>query len=127
MFLNQTQEGSSPASLGLESLRHALTRIFGDRPFGLMWVFVGLVAVYDTHLVIRDRLVLLEAELNPIAVQLIRLNGGDVSLLVLAKTIGTLVVLCTLMRMHQCNRGRAYRVLSGIAVFQFVLLLMLTV
>ena len=126
MMLTQTEPTLSERSLDDASLRHAMSRIVRDRTFGLMWLFVGLVAVYDTYLVIQHRSVILENELNPLAATLIRINGGDVSLLVFAKAIGTLVVLSTLIVMHRANRVRAHRVLVGIALFQSALLLMLT-
>lgn len=126
MWLTQTGGNLSRPSIAEASLRRVWSRLVGDRVFGLMWVFVGLVAVYDTCLLIRHRLVILEQELNPIAVMLIRINGGDVSLLVVAKAIGTLVVLSTLIAMHGVDRIRANRVSFGIALFQFALLLMLT-
>jgi hypothetical protein len=126
MWLSQTGENLSQQSFAEASLRRVWSRLVGDRMFGLMWLFVGLVAVYDTCLLIRHRLVILEQELTPIAAMLIRTNGGDVSLLVIAKTIGTIVVLATLIVMHRVNRARANRVSFGNALFQFALLLMLT-
>jgi hypothetical protein len=57
--------------------------------FVALWLFVIFVSVFDGYLVVRYRDDLPKNELNPLGQLLLRLNGGQVWLLLAAKFAGT--------------------------------------
>jgi hypothetical protein len=88
--------------------------------------FVGFVSLYDAALVVRFSDTIWEMEQNPIGRYLIAINGGDVSLFVGIKLLGTCVVLLTLVGIYLVSRRLAYPIASGVSLFQAALSCYLT-
>ena len=92
--------------------------------FVLAWVFIGAVSVYDAWLVKLYQVCILEVELNPIAWCIIRTTQGIGAFLV-AKAVGTLIVLAVLAALHRHVPRLAYPVINVVSAFQMALLLFL--
>ena len=90
--------------------------------FALLWLFVIFVSVLDGYLAIRFRHELHKTELNPLGRWLIRLNGGQVWLLLTAKFVGT-VAAATFVLVLFGRWPRAGMVVASVmAAFQLWLL-----
>lgn len=94
--------------------------------FFAMWFFVGLVSAYDAWLVVKYWESITQMEQNPLCQYFIALGEGDWSIFVRAKTSGTLAVLGVLAGLYRNNRRLALPVFSAVSLFQFGLLLYLT-
>lgn len=95
--------------------------------FSGMWWFIAAVSIYDAYLVILYQNVIINMEENPVGQYLIRMNGGDVTLFVVSKATGTLLVLGVLATLYRFRRIWAYLVAAGLSAYQFGLLMYLTV
>lgn len=91
------------------------------------WVFIGAVSCFDAYLIVKFKDTLPMMELNPLGSLLLELDGGEPSLFVAAKFLGTMLVLGILFALRQKNRRMAGITAGSIAVFQFCLLMFLTV
>jgi hypothetical protein len=106
---------------------------FGDQwphvpiSFFVMWIFVGLVSIYDAWLVVKYWDSILELERNPICHYLIRLGNGDSAIFVRAKLSGTIAVLSVLAALYRNNRRLALPVTCALSCFQLALLVYLNV
>lgn len=89
-------------------------------------LFIGVVSLYDAWLVVRFAREILWHERNVVGRYLIQAAGGDVTLFVTCKLIGTAVVLGTLMWLYGNYRTMAIPVARSITVFQVWLLWFLT-
>ena len=89
------------------------------------WMTIVLVAVYDDFMLVINRAVIVEAEMNPLGRWLIAANGGEVWLFVLMKLIGTVVVSTTLLFCYWRNRRLGLLVCIAIATMQLALLVVL--
>src|SRR5205809_1647301 len=93
--------------------------------FVALWIFVIFVSVFDGYLVLRFRHEMHQTELNPVGRLLIRLNGGQVWLLLATKFAGT-VAAATLVLLIYGHRPRAGVIIAGVvAGLQLGLLLFL--
>jgi hypothetical protein len=93
--------------------------------FALLWLFVIFVSVFDGYLVLRFRDELHSTELNPLGRMLIRLNGGQVWLLLALKFIGTIVVASAVLLIYGRWPRIGLTIAGVIAAFQLWLLLFL--
>ena len=93
--------------------------------FGILWLFVMGVSVWDGYLVLTNRVFIALDERNPIGQALITLNRGDVWLLLAAKLVGTVIACAAMLVVYwRCER-RGLAVATGIACFQLGLLIYL--
>ncbi len=94
--------------------------------FAVGWVLIGLVSLYDMYLVIAYKSTILQMEENPICLELIRWDPVGLSYFLLAKFLGTAVVLTVLLALYARNRRLAMPVIGGVAAFQIGLLMYMT-
>lgn len=90
--------------------------------FGLLWLFVIFVSVLDGYLAICFRHELLRTELNPVGRWLIRLNGGQVWLLIAAKFFGTVGAATLVLLLFSRWQRAGMVVVAVMAAFQLWLL-----
>ena len=95
--------------------------------FAMTWVFIGAVSCFDAYLIVKFKDTLPLMELNPVGRLLLEWDGGEPSLFVAAKFLGTILVLGILFALRQKNRRMAGVTAGSVAVFQFGLLMFLTV
>ena len=89
----------------------------------LLYVFAA--SVYDGYLVVRTGDMIRDFELNPVGLFLINCNGGDPSLFLIAKFIGTLLALAALCALNRRSQRLARPVALSVALFQSGLLIFL--
>lgn len=94
----------------------------GGRGLRAQILFIGIVSLYDAWLVVRFARMIMWHERNVVGRYLIQAAGGDVTLFVTCKLIGTAVVLGTLMWLYGNYRTMAIPVTRSITVFQVWLL-----
>jgi hypothetical protein len=94
--------------------------------FTVLWVFIGLVSLFDGFLVVRFRDVIPEVEQNPIGAFLLDLDHGGPGLFLRTKAAGTLLVLSALIGLYRYRRCWAAPVTGTLACFQCALLVYLT-
>jgi hypothetical protein len=90
------------------------------------WLFVLFVSVFDSLLTIRLRQEMMQSELNPLGRALLYLDSGDVGSLIVVKGIGTLLAGAIVLLLYWRRPSWGMAVVSGLALFQFGLLLFLT-
>ena len=90
--------------------------------FPALWLFIGLVSAFDTYLLVRFQEDLVRLEVNPMARVLLALAGGEPSLLVGVKFMGSVLVLGILTALHVQNRRIGLIVTAALASFQLGLL-----
>ena len=93
--------------------------------FAGLLCYVSAVSAYDGYLVVRTGDMIGDFEQNPVGLLLIKCNGGDPSLFLLAKTLGTLFVLYALSALNRHSQRLARPVAMAIALFQSGLLIFL--
>lgn len=101
---------------------HLINGCMGDLVFAVCCLLVVAISVHDAMLVVLPRNVIHEFEQNPFGLWLIELQGGDVSLFVWIKFMGTSVVCTALIMLYQTRRRLAILVSSGLAMCQITLL-----
>lgn len=90
--------------------------------FPSLWMFIGAVSSWDAYLVVKYRKYIRDLEENPIGNLLLDLDGGETSLFIGAKFLGTVLVLGVLMVVYQYSRRFGYVLTTAIAGFQLGLL-----
>jgi hypothetical protein len=93
--------------------------------FVALWLFVIFVSVFDGYLVVRFRHEMHQTELNPLGRILIRLNGGQVWLLLAAKFVGTVATATVVLLLYGRWPRLGITVAGVVAGFQLWLLLFL--
>jgi hypothetical protein len=93
--------------------------------FAAVMLFVGAVSVYDGYLVLRTGEEICQFEKNPVGLWLLECNHGDPALFLLAKGIGTSIVLASLTVLYRRSRRIALPVAYALLVFQTGLLIFL--
>ena len=93
-----------------------------DLIFWSLWVFVAVVAAYDTHRCVVDQAHLLYYELNPLARALLSLADGAVNFLVGFKTLGTCLALGVLQYLWHCKFRGTFVIAGVLALCQLVVL-----
>jgi hypothetical protein len=91
-----------------------------------LWLFIGLVAAYDTYLSIKFQETLRFQELNPVGRWLMEFDGGSVAAFMGCKFLGTLIVLGTIQLLYVYKRHIGLTVASALAGIQGMLALYLT-
>jgi len=103
---------------------------YGVRPadvaFGVLWLFITFVSIWDCFLTLLMRHQMQVVELNPVGRWLIDLNGGGVAYLLGAKLVGTLLATSWMVLLYERNPSRGLLVTAPVACFQLWLLLFLT-
>lgn len=89
------------------------------------WTCIGLISAYDAYLVKLYRPVILAVERNPICSFLIACDPHELTLFFTAKSLGTATVLAVLVILYQHFRRLSLPVITGVAIFQFGLLMYL--
>src|SRR5271155_896276 len=84
-----------------------LRRLFESLVFAAAMLFVGAVSVYDGYLVLRTGDEITHYEKNPVGLYLIQHNHGDPSTFLMAKAVGTLVVLTALTTLYRRSQRLA--------------------
>ena len=107
-----------------EPLISAFSRMWNPL-FTAILIYVGAVSVYDGYLVIRTGDLIRDCEQNPVGLLLINCNGGDPSLFLAVKAVGTLIVLSTLEILNRRSQRIACPVSLAVALFQSGLLIFL--
>lgn len=93
--------------------------------FLALWLFIIFVSVVDGYLAVRFRDELARTELNPLGRMLIRLNDGQVWLLIATKFLGTLIA-ATFVLLIRARWPRAgFVIIGALAAVQLWLLLYL--
>ena len=93
-----------------------------DRLFIGLWLFIIGVSVHDGYLVLSNRWIMEEEEQNPVGRWLIQINDGDIWLLLLVKSAGTIVVGILLLLLRARRPRLALTVCAAVASFQLLLL-----
>lgn len=102
--------------------RQRIGRAAADAVFYFLWALIGLVSSIDAYLTIKyqDSIFLLEE--NPVGKWLLEVEGGDPSLFVGVKFLGTICVLGTLSALYRWNPRMAYTLATSLSAFQTGLL-----
>jgi hypothetical protein len=93
--------------------------------FAGLWLFVIGASVHDGFLVLANRPAMHDDELNPVGRWLIQRNGGDVWLLLAAKTVGTVTAATLLLVLFWTSPRLAWIVCTAVAALHVALLLWL--
>jgi hypothetical protein len=90
--------------------------------FASLWYVIGLVSSIDAYLTIKyqDSIGLLEV--NPVGQWLLWIDGGDPSLFIGAKFLGTIIVLSVLWSVYRFNKNRGLTLAGMLGLFQIGLL-----
>jgi hypothetical protein len=86
---------------------------------------VGTISLYDGYLVVRTGDEIRAFEKNPVGLFLIEYNYGDPTLFLMAKGVGTSVVLACLTVMYRRSQRMAFPVAYALLLFQTGLLIFL--
>ncbi len=89
--------------------------------FPALWLFIGAVSAMDCYLLFRFRDLMWELEENPIGRYLIELDSGNVTVFILTKAAGTVVVMCVLAGLYVYRRRWSFPITGSIAAFQLTL------
>jgi hypothetical protein len=98
----------------------------------LTWLFYSLwgsilaISIHDGLLVVANRHMILEHERNPAGLLLLQLAGGEVWLLVAAKTLGTIAAGAALLLIFWVRPRFGWAACIALAALQFVLLAFLS-
>jgi len=101
------------------------TSSWGRNWFAVLWLFIGLVSLFDGFLVVRFSDAILDHEKNPVGLYLLALNDGSPSIFLRTKAAGTLVVLSVFAALYRYRPCWAVPVTRSVAFFQGSLLLYL--
>jgi hypothetical protein len=93
--------------------------------FAGILLYVSAVSVYDGYLVVRTGDMIRDFELNPVGQLLLDCNDGDPTLFLIAKTVGTLLVVFMLTALNRRSERLARPVAFTVALFQSGLLIFL--
>jgi len=93
--------------------------------FLALWLFVIFVSVFDGFLALRYRHELPRTELNPVGRWLIRLNEGQVWLLLATKFVGTVTAATAVLLIHARWPRIGIAIAGALAGLQLCLLLFL--
>ena len=94
--------------------------------FAVCCLFVMAVSVHDAMLVVLNADIIGEFEHNPVGRWLIKLQGGEIWLFVLAKFVGTAIAIAVLVTLYELRARLALVAGGGVASFQMILLWYLT-
>ena len=107
---------------GKEADVKPLRELRGKMLFFGLWMFIIGVSVHDGYLVLTSRTVIDETEQNPVGQWLLRINRGDIWLLLLVKAAGTILVGTLLLLLRTIRPRLALAITPSVAIFQLWLL-----
>ena len=93
--------------------------------YGILWVFVGLVAATDVYWSIINQEQLYQIELNPLGRFILKVSSGDVAPFMGLKVAGTVIVLGALTMLYNYKRQWAWRCMICMCIVQIFVLWML--
>ena len=93
--------------------------------YGILWVFVGLVAAIDVYWSIINQEQLYQIELNPLGKFILKVSSGDVAPFMGLKVAGTVIVLGALTVMYNYKRQWAWICMICMCIVQIFVLWML--
>ena len=93
-----------------------------DLVYALMCAGIGVISFYDAVLVFMHRRIILDFECNPMGRLLIEMQQGDVTAFLVAKMLGTLIVLGVLAFLYRRFERYAYPITGSVTAFQLGLL-----
>lgn len=93
--------------------------------FCFQWITIGFISSYDLYLALKYRHYMYEGELNPIARQVMELDGWDLSVFSGVKMAGTIFALGVLAVCYNINPARARLMTFCLFLFQILLLIYL--
>ena len=93
--------------------------------YGILWVFVGLVAATDVYWSIINQEQLYQIELNPLGRFILKVSSGDVAPFMGLKVAGTVIVLGALTMLYNYKRQWAWICMIAMCVVQIFVLWML--
>lgn len=96
-----------------------------DLWFFVLWAFIIFVSVFDGYLVLTNRAHIGEFELNPVGQSLLKMNGGDVWILLAAKGAGTVVACSVVLLLYWRSVRLGLWIAGTLAALQLLLLLFL--
>ena len=93
--------------------------------YGILWVFVGLVAAIDVYWSIINQEQLYQIELNPLGRFILKVSSGDVAPFMGLKVAGTVIVLGALTMLYNYKRQWAWICMICMCIVQIFVLWML--
>ena len=93
--------------------------------FEFLCFVIALISAIDLYFIGKTRDVIEEHEQNPIGLYLINLDGGDISIFIAAKFLGTMAVLYFLIKLRRLRFKHVFLITYVIAIAQIILLLYL--
>ena len=87
-----------------------------------MIAIITAVSVYDVYWSFKTADILHATEQNPIGTWLINLDGGDISLFMTVKMVGTMMVILSIPALFNLNRRYGLVCAGGITIFQCLLM-----
>ena len=93
--------------------------------YGILWVFVGLVAAIDVYWSIINQEQLYQIELNPLGKFILKVSSGDVAPFMGLKVAGTVIVLGALTMLYNYKRQWAWICMICMCIVQIFVLWML--
>ena len=93
--------------------------------YGILWVFVGLVAATDVYWSIINQEQLYQIELNPLGRFILKVSSGDVAPFMGLKVAGTVIVLGALTMLYNYKRQWAWICMICMCIVQIFVLWML--
>ena len=102
--------------------RPSASKVMQDYLLGIMVMFITCVSVYDVYWSFKTAAILPQMEENPLGRWLIQLDGGDISLFMTAKMVGTMFVILAIPGIYQFKRSWGMICCAAVAVFQCLLL-----
>ena len=87
-----------------------------------MLAIITFVSCYDVYWSFKTAEILYQTEQNPIGMWLISLDGGDVSLFMTVKMVGTMLVILSIPALYCYRRKWGLTCAAGLTVFQCLLM-----
>lgn len=95
--------------------------------FYILWLLIGTVSAFDVYMSVEYQNTLYEAEMNPLGRYLMDIKDGEISLFMGCKSLGTIFTLGILCLLWENHKRIALGVITGVAVFQLLLLILLMI
>jgi hypothetical protein len=121
-FLNASVQRAHSVTTDLFRYRNTPCFMIRRVWFPTLWLFIGIVSAIDCFLLYRFRHLIQEVEENPVGRYLIEIDGGNVTVFLLTKLAGTVVVMTVLAGLYVYCRRWSLAITGSIASFQLSLL-----
>ena len=93
--------------------------------FMAIWLFIGMVAAYDTYLTVKFQDLMIYLELNPLGHWLMQMDGGSVAIFLGCKFAGTVLVLGVVPLLYLIRPLLGMFVAGALTSVQFCLVMFL--